>query len=230
MSQPEPIQPPVVATLCLPTVKAGATFRVTGACNKPYEFRRHPRHQTLVREYTSLETFYREEKDIRMKLGSPYVITTLLGVTHPVVQAKEAVAKLIASAREVDISQRSAALREIIDAAQGAIILMEQQASGGAPSSPVPVAPAPSPRTPAVEFPNTRWKDESTGLPVEGDKPAPVANGQHTQADLMTGEWEEVKLIAKGLEIKLTKPTGGAKGRPELVNEILMVQRQLQPA
>lgn len=228
MSQPEPIPPPVVATLCLPTVKAGATFRVMGACNKPYEFRRQPRHQMLVREYTSMETFYREEKDIRMKLGSPYVITTLLGVTHPVMQAKEAVAKLIAASREVDISHRSAALREIIDSAQSALIAMDQ------PPAEVPAA-APAvdaaPRTPPVEFPNTRWKDESTGLPVDGDKPAAVANGRHTHVQLMQDlGWEEVKAIAKGLGIALTKPTGGAKGRGDMATEIMLAERQLQPA
>lgn len=228
----EPITPPVIATLCLPTVKAGATFRVYGKSRKPIEFRRHPKHQMLVREYTSAEEFHRDDRDIREALGSPYVITTLLGVTHPVIQAKEALVKLIGATQQVDITTRKAALMDLVEAAQAAIDRMD----GNAVESPAVVA-TPSilaePVPPPVAMRSAGWKSED-GVPVEAVKtqggPQAVAlGGIHTHAELMNADvtpMETLRAIAKHLGISLHQTTGGAKGRTMLVADVLAAEQQ----
>lgn len=229
---PDLITPPVIATLCLPTVKAGATFRVFGKSRKPLEFRRSQKHQMLVREYTSAEEFHRDEADIRGALGSPYIITTLLGVGHPVIGAKEALAKLIGSTQQVDITTRKAALADLIETAQAAIDRMD----GKAVEPPVPVPHAPilaEPVPPPVALRSAGWKGDD-GVPVEVPKTLvpgtqPMLGGVHTHAELMNADvtpMDSLRAIARHLGISLHQPTGGAKSRPMLVADVLAAEHQ----
>lgn len=222
---------PVVAILCLPSVKSGGTFRVRGKSTKPYEFRMDRKHNMLVREYHSLELFYREEGDIRGNTANPFAITTILGATNPVLQAKEAVAKLIGATLQVDLSARTAALQEIIATAQEALAKIEEQQGerpAPPPAEPVTIAK----RAPAVDLKTARWKGDN-GVPVEPSK-APdgsltkqvAPGGVHTQAELASAELTSLRTIAKDLGISLQQPTGGAKSRAMLVADILAAEQK----
>lgn len=243
----EPQSTPVVAILCLPSVKSGGTFRVRGKSAKPYEFRMDRRHNMLVREYHSLELFYREEGDIRGNTANPFAITTLLGASNPVLQAKEAVDKLIGASQQVELSARTAALREIIATAQDALAkiegpLVEVPAAMTLPA--IAATPIQSTAT-SVNSDNSedptrrraglrteRWQD-GNGVLVEPSK-APdgsltkqvAAGGVHTQAELASAELSSLRIIAKELGLSLQQATGGAKSRAMLVGDILEAEQK----
>lgn len=199
---------------------------------KKYEFKWSDQHQKMVREYTSPATFLAEEIDIRRNTKSQYVICTLMGSPHPVTCANDAVATLIASGRSIGSPARRAALAGIVESAQAAIAAID--APPPDEETPAPPVVVPPEQPPASSVDPTRWKDSTTGVPLDippvpvpGDvtRPLPL-NRQHTQAELMQGGIADVREIAKKLGISLMQPTGGAKSREMLVNDILAAQRQ----
>lgn len=225
---PQPELPPVCVTLCLTSVKSGKSQRIAGA-RAQYEFKWHEGHRALCREYRSIEVFYREEADMRKNHGNPFAITTLLGTTHPVAQAMESVKTLIASSQRVDSTTRAAALRDIIALAETEIARINAPLVELPPPEKQPSVK----REPAVKLNTAGWKD-AKGVPVTNSVPdenpgaltKPVSTGgPHTQAELMQGGIESVRVEAKRLGIP-THTSNGAVSRVDLVKAIIAAEEK----
>lgn len=190
--------------------------KVAGASGAKYTFSWSNDFRGLVRQYTNVADFMREEQDMRLSRRSQFVITTRLGAPHPAVAAEDALEELLNDHRRVQLHVLEPCLVRIIERARGAVEAIEASRHEPEPEK----QPAPE-QVPAmgevVALPAQGWVETATGLP---DIDAPMATTEQSagvpQVDvpsipkgglghenLMRMGWNQLKQLAaeKGVEV-----------------------------
>lgn len=115
----------VAATLYLPRQKGERRVTVHGRAAK-YEFRYCPKRKKVLRDYSSLAQFQREEVDIRENTRNLVIVCTLLGNVDPVTNAKESLEGLIAAGLKVAKEHRINALKDLSMRARAEVEVLEK--------------------------------------------------------------------------------------------------------
>lgn len=218
--------PEVVATLWLPNVKGDRAVMVYGRSGK-YPFKPSPRHdRKLVREYTDVATFEREELDIRQNTRNTIPVCTLVGSPDPINRAAEAIQNLINAGLKVPSGRRLSALLALAATIGSEVDKLKEQGV-----EPVDSIAEPEPPVPII--PNDLKEDEIEEVPppVLADAPpppdvppaitaAPPEPGKiYTEAELMQMPFEQERRLGKELGSQLRNPS-----RKELTADILRLQ------
>lgn len=195
---------PVVATLFIANYKSSNAQKVHGASGHKYTFKFSPAQGKLVREYSSLETFRREELDIRKNRMPVFAVCTLIGSLNAAENAHEALSTLIEARLKVPLDTRREALLQVVKRCQSELAVMNGD--------------APEPPETALE-PTTEPPEPINPEPPQAKLP-PL---DHNHEDLMTMPFQRLKSYAAKRGIH-----GG--NRVELVDKIIATAPDVKEA
>lgn len=228
----------VVATLYLPKAKGSRAVAVYGKSGTKYGFRvSDARGGLLVREYTSLAQFECEELDIRSHIGQPHIVCSLVGEADPAERARESVKGLIEARLRVASARRLCALREIHEIAEEAILELggeilnrraaetqreDEEEMGEVVPEGALVAIPPEVLLDVPDIAAPRMPEVSDPEAVQLPSALEQGRAPYSEGELMQMKFEELKALAKQLDVK-------GQSRKELVAGVLEKQAQNQP-
>lgn len=213
---------------------------VYGASGKKYEFRFNPKHNSLCREYFSPSQFAAEELDMRKTPVHQFVVCTLMGSTDVVTAAKESVIALGNADRQLQLPRQKAALYEVLELVNAAIVKAEGASSVQAENpepAPEELPVPPEPPQPAL-LQSKNWTT-AEGEPVQPAEPvgaeagtltksltpdAQEGNGIYTFSELMATDMEVLRNIVKKKELQ-----ADTRARKSMVRAILIIQNDPDP-